>query len=179
MRLEGVAPFGPPAFILASRGDTTLLLLPRDSRVVRGATADAILGALTGVSLAPADLQAILTGCVTPAPRMTAGRLHENGWASLELEGGATLFLQQVRGAWQIRAARRDGWNIEYAAWNGRFPSAVRLQSQQPAVDLTATVSQVETNIDIDAAAFTVDVPSGAATLSLDELREAGPLRGQ
>jgi hypothetical protein len=46
------------------------------------------------------------------------------------------------------------------------------------AVDLTATISQLETNVDLDAAAFTVNVPAGAAPLTLDELRQAGPLRG-
>ena len=30
MRLEGVAPFGPPAFILVARGGEATLLLPRD-----------------------------------------------------------------------------------------------------------------------------------------------------
>ena len=179
MRLEGVAPFGPPAFILAARGDTALLLLPRDSRVVRGARAEAILGALTGVALAPADLQAILTGCVTPAPQPSAGRLHANGWASIDLGAGATVFLQQERGRWLVRAARRDGWEIEYPAWQGRFPASVRLQSAQPEVDLTASLSQIETNVDIDAAAFTVEVPPDAASLSVEELRQAGPLRDQ
>ncbi len=72
MRLEGVAPFGPPAFILASRPEMTVLLLPRESRVLRGAPAEDILGALTGVTLGPADLLAILTGCVVPSPQPTA-----------------------------------------------------------------------------------------------------------
>jgi hypothetical protein len=79
MRLEGVAPFGPPAFILAARGDTATLLLPRDNRVLRAARAEDILGALTGVALAPADLQAILTGCVTSMPGALGGRLHQGG----------------------------------------------------------------------------------------------------
>ena len=34
MRLEGVAPFGPPAFILAARGAMAVLLLPREDRNV-------------------------------------------------------------------------------------------------------------------------------------------------
>ena len=53
MRLEGVAPFGQPGFILAANGGTAVLLLPRESRVLRGQPAEAILGALIGVSLAP------------------------------------------------------------------------------------------------------------------------------
>ena len=177
MRLEGVAPFGPPAFILVARGDAATLLLPRDNAVLRGARADQILGALTGVTLAPADLQAILTGCIVPAPRATAGHRHSGGWASLVLEGGATAYLQMRDSGWQLRGARRDGWQIEYATWQGRFPQSVRLSSSN--VDLTAVVSQLEANVAVDAAAFDVIVPQGAGTITLNELREAGPLRGQ
>lgn len=178
MRLEGVAPFGAPAFILVAQGRMATLVLPRDSRVLRGSRAEEILGALTGVSLAPADLQAILSGCVTPMPRAAAGRLHQNGWASIDLEGGATLYLQRQGDAWQVRAARRAGWQIEYPAWQGMFPQAVRLQSdaQAAGVDLTATISQLETNVDLDASAFTVNVPPGTSDITLDELRDAGPL---
>ncbi|HKE86276.1 MAG TPA: hypothetical protein VKB50_21100 [Vicinamibacterales bacterium] len=179
MRLEGVAPFGPPAFILAARDRTATLFLPRDSRVLRGQRPDDILGALVGVALGPADVLAIVTGCVVPAPMAASGRLHERGWASIALVGGAQLYLRRTT-AWQIRAARRDGWRLEYE-WKGQFPSSVRLTSDKQSVnvDLTATMSQIQTNIDLDAAAFTVDVPAGARSLTLDELREAGPLRGQ
>jgi outer membrane biogenesis lipoprotein LolB len=177
MRLEAVAPFGPPGFILATKGDEAVLLLPRDERVVRDQSAEAILGALTGVTLAPADLQAILTGCVVPAPKAVGGRLHANGWASIDLEGGATMYLQRM-GAWQIRAARRDGWEVDYPMWEGMFPQTIRLRSaSEPAnVDMSATLAQIEVNVDVNPAAFTVDVPSTASPLSLEELREAGPL---
>jgi hypothetical protein len=60
------------------------------------------------------------------------------------------------------------------------FPQIVRLQSlSQPTVanvDMTATLSQIEVNVDVDPAAFTVDVPASASPLSIDELRDAGPL---
>ena len=191
MRLEGLAPFGAPAFILAARGEDAVLLLPRDARVLRGAKPEDILGALTGVELGSADLQAILTGCVVPEPHAIDARRHANGWASIDLFGGATLFLEPVRGKpapggrtlsgppdWQIRAARRAGWRIEYPAWSSSFPQSVRLQSDQPApmVDLTATLSQIETNKSLESAAFTVNVPPGAEPITLDELRDSGPL---
>ena len=180
MRLEGVAPFGPPAFILAARGPEAVLFLPRDRRVLSGSPADQILGALTGVTLGPADVQAVLTGCVTPAPQAKAGRRHANGWVSLDLTSGAVLFLEMRDGSWQLRAARRAGWQIEYGGWQGRYPSTVRLMSggEGPPVDLTAVLSQVEVNVDIVPAAFTVDLPSGVESLSIEELRAAGPLRG-
>lgn len=181
MRLEGVAPFGPPAFVLATRAGAATLVLPRDNRVLRDAPAEDILGALTGVALAPADLQAILTGCVVASPGATGGRVHQNGWASIDLTGGATLFLEREDGAWEPRAARRPGWHIEYPSWQGGFPQTVRLRSLDPAVDvdLTATVSQRETNVPLEASAFAVTVPATALDLTLDELRDAGPLRAQ
>jgi outer membrane biogenesis lipoprotein LolB len=196
MRLEGVAPFGPPAFILVARGGEATLLLPRDERVLTGENPEAVLGALTGVALAPADLLAILTGCVVPEPVQRGGRVHANGWASIDLEGDARLYLVRVSGAWQPRAASRQGWDVQYAAWQGDFPRSVALRSLGSAaagasaavgaaaggaidVDLTATVSQIEANLPIDAAAFSVIVPPAVGRLTLDELREAGPLRGE
>jgi len=179
MRLEGVAPFGPPAFILAARGGEATLLLPRDDKVLSGASPQDVLGALTGVSLAPADLHAILTGCVMPDPAPRGGRVHANGMASIDLEGGAVLYLARVNGAWQPRAAAREGWDVQYANWQGDFPRTVTLRSMANGLDveLSAAVSQLEANQPIDAAAFTVQVPASAGRITVAELREAGPLR--
>jgi hypothetical protein len=81
-------------------------------------------------------------------------------------------------GAWQISAARRNGWEVEYSMWQGAFPQVVRLRSAaEPVnVDMTATLAQIEVNTNLTPEAFTVDVPAGTAPLSLDELRQAGPL---
>ena len=185
MRLEGVGPLGGALFILVTRGDTATLLLSRENRVLRGAGPAQILGRLIGVSLAPADLLAILTGCVMPAPRVSAGRVHGNGIASLDLEGGATLYLRRPASVWLPVAARRDGWTIEYPAMQGAFPAAMRLRSSGqgagagPVVDMTARLTQIETNTDLEAAVFDVVVPADAAPMTLEELREVGPLQGQ
>jgi hypothetical protein len=179
MRLEGVAPFGPPAFILAARPGAAVLLLQRDERVLRHPEARDILGALAGVPLAPADLLAVLTGCVVPDPTPGTGRMHERGWASIDVGDRATLFLQQTNGAWLVRAARRAPWEIEYDQWMSGLPRLVRLRSLegQVPVDAALAVSQIETNVDVPADAFTLDVPANMAELTLDELRQAGPLR--
>jgi hypothetical protein len=181
LRLEGLAPFGPPGFILADGGDGATLLLPRENRVLHHAQAADILGALTGITLAPADLQAILTGCVASLPGALGGRLHRRGLASIDLPSGATLYLEQVGVGWRPRAARTPGWQIEYPVWQGAFPLEVRLRSVDSVVDvdLTAGVSQIEANITIDPAAFMVMVPADARPLTLAELRESGPLRAQ
>jgi hypothetical protein len=199
IHLQGVAPFGAPLFILAGRNGTATLVLPRDSRVVRNSPPEEILNALTGIRLAPADLQAVFTGCVLPAARATVGRMHSGGWASVDIESAdsaarrsATLYLRRVDGQWQLRAARRDDWQIEYTwpgpprrsaggAESGQFPASVRLTStmSEPNVDLRAALSQIETNKDLDPAAFTAEEPRGVTPMSLEELRQAGPLRGQ
>jgi hypothetical protein len=179
MRLEGVAPFGAPAFILVARGGgEATLLLAREERVVRGASPEDVLGALTGVALAPADLQAVLTGCVVPDPAPRGGRLHANGWASIDLDGNAVLYLRRVNGSWQPQAATREGWNVQYSMWQGDFPRGVVLRSMSGLdVELSASVSQLEANVPVDDTAFAVTVPPGTRPLTLAELREAGPLR--
>jgi hypothetical protein len=177
MRLEGAAPFGAPAFILAARGGDATLLIPREDAVVRGAPDD-VLGALTGVALAPADLLAVFTGCVVPDPAPRGGRLHGNGWASIDLDAESTLYLARVDGAWQPRAAKRQGWDVQYAMWQGDYPRSVVLRSMDGLdVELTASVGQLEVNVPVDAAAFAVTVPAGTRTVTLDQLRDSGPLR--
>ena len=43
-------------------------------------------------------------------------------------------------------------------------------------IDLTAALGAVELNIDLDPRAFVVEVPAGAAVISLDDLRQSSPL---
>ena len=178
MRLEGLAPIGQPLFYLVAQSGSGVLLFPRDTRVVRGQAAEAILEALIGVNLAPADLQAILTGCVVQDPKASAGRMHANGLISIDLQDGARLFLR--RGAqWEVRAARRNGWQLEYTTSQSQYPASVRLISESTAiqVDLTATLSEVEANINLGDEAFRINIPPDTQPMTLDELRQSGPLR--
>ena len=180
MRLElHAGPFGSLLFVLGADASGATLLLPRDEQVAR-APADEILAALTGLALTPADLQAILTGCVVPDPQPLGGRTHQGGWISIDLDGGATLYLQRTGGSWRVRAATRPDARVEYPEWNERerFPSRVRVTTAMPvAVDLQARLAQVETNVDLEDTAFIVTVPADARTISVEQLRQAGPLR--
>jgi len=187
MHLLGVAPFGGPVFILAARGGSATLVLPRDERIVRNAPPEAILEALTGVTLAPADLLAVFTGCVVPEPRAIAGRLHAGGLASIDVESAeqgtprrtATMYLRRSGSQWQLHVAKRERWQIEYTQGSGSFPQVVRLISTDPGVrvDIKASLSQVETNQPIDPKAFIVEEPKNVMPLTVEELRQAGPLR--
>ncbi len=174
MRLEGVAPFGAPVFVLVAAAGTSTLLLPRESSVLTGETPEAVLAALTGLSLAPRDLRALLTGCVTDAP-VAAGASFGDGWASLSFADATTLFLRRGRGDWVVRGANRDGWHVEFPAWAGTFPSEMRLRSVD--TDLVVQVRQVEANVTLEPGAFMVVVPPGTRPVTLDDIRRSGALK--
>jgi hypothetical protein len=181
LRLEGVAPFGPPAFILASDGFDATLLLPRDNRVLTGEPPSAVIEALAGIAVEPEDLRAILAGCVVPELRPVEGWDYPGGWVAVEVWPEATVFLRRVHGFWRIVAGIRKDLRIEYDEFVGGLPRVVRLEAvapDAPEASLSVRVSQLQTNISIDQAAFMVRVPETAVPLTLSELREAGPLRG-
>ena len=174
MRLEHrIGPFGTLGFVLVAQDGQGTLWLPRDQRVVRNASA---------TDIGAADLQAILTGCVLPSPIPVSGRRHGNGWVSVVLDGGATLYLEPQGNTWRLRAAERENVRVEYAEWpdSSAFPARIELRSEAPVqVELRLSVSQVETNVDLEAAAFTIEgIPAGTPVITVEELRANGPLRG-
>ncbi len=184
MRLEGVAPFGQPGFILASTSSKATLLLPRDERVLSVADAAEILDALVGLRMRSDALMAVLAGCVmTGAP--TGATMH----GAPNRHGGFTRFVfpdgvvfADVRGGRQrVVAAQVGSFLVEYldGAMVSVWPSRVRITRDLPGgqgVELTIGISQVETNITLPAEAFAVDVPPGTIPISLAELRASGPL---
>lgn len=180
LRLEGVAPFGGPVFILAAENDRGTLLLTRDRRVVRSAPPADILQALVGVRLSPDDLLAVLTGCVKAAPVPVSARAYGVDWIAVDLRGGATGYLRRTGADWLVVAGMLEGLQVEYGNNAGVLPDQVRVHSadprQQPKVDLQLRLQSFTTNPDIDRAAFSVIVPADAQPISLDELRTAGPL---
>ena len=88
--------------LLVVRGDDATLLLPRDKRVLRHATPPEVVEALAGVRLGPDELRALVSGCVAPGGRPTAGRSYPGGWGVVDLDSGATAFLRQRDGRWRI-----------------------------------------------------------------------------
>ena len=180
LRLEGLAPFGAPGFVLVAGDQPAILLLPREQRVVTDATGQDLLDALTGLPLTPADFQAVITGCLVPDPRPLNARTYRNGWVGVELEGDATLYLQRLGDTPVMVAGRRPGFIIEYDDHARGLPRRVRVQtavSGAVVTDLTATMSQVSINIELDGQAFVPVVPDGFVPMSVDALRSTdGPL---
>ena len=184
MRLEGLAPFGAPRFYLVARPDEATLWLTREARVLRDVPAADILESLIGVPFGPADLRAVLTGCLVPDPQPIAGRSYGE-WVVVDLVGGAVAYLRPVNGAYHLIAGTRDGLTIEYAEFRRRIPRQVRVRSVpadssgrvRPQTDLTATLSQVSLNVEMPDAVFSLDeLPADLVPMTLEDLRRAGPL---
>lgn len=189
LRLEAPAPFGAPVFILAARANRATLWLPRDRRVLRGAPVEAVLDAMTGLPRSSDDVLALITGCIaadfTPAG---PGQSGPGGWMMLESAGGTRAFLARDGGAWRITAGQHDGgaglgsWSVSYAGFSSGYPSSVIIRHEpavggsESAAALTLQVSQLETNVPIDTRAFDVAIPADAQPITLDELRQSGPL---
>jgi hypothetical protein len=179
MRLEGVAPFGRPIFVLTATAETGTLVLSRDNRVLRDAPAASIVEALAGVPLGAAAMRTIVTGCgLSQGEAPAAGRLYSNGWAAIEFPSHVA-YLQRVGDRWRVAAVTRGTLSVFYSDFEERRPATIRLRvedSGRVTADITLRVSQADVNTSLDASAFAPDVPPDAEPLTLDELRRAGPL---
>jgi outer membrane lipoprotein-sorting protein len=178
IRLEALAPFGPPVFVLASQNGSATLLLPRDDRVLRDEPPEAIVEALAGVRLDPASLRGALAGCGVESSAASGGRTFNGSWAAVDLEGDRTVYLQKTSAGWLVRGAETKLLTITYDEMTGMRPARITIRSR--AGDLQAEVrlrvSQLEMNPALGDEVFTIDVPDDADPLTLGELREAGPL---
>ena len=183
IRLEAVAPFGPPVFILAATAVDSTLILPRDGRVLRQVAPAEMIEALAGIALPPADLLPLLAGCLTLDGVIGEARQDGSEWVSFR-SGARIAYLEQRAGHWQLAALAGPGLTVEYAAFSGSQPALVRLRDAAPGagdarVDLSLALSQVELNVPVPSEAFRVVVPADASPISLEELRQSGPMRDQ
>ena len=176
LRLEAVAPFGAPMFILAAQKGSGTLLMPRDKTVLRDTPADAIIDAIAGIKLSPDELRAVATGCVSPAPSAMGGRRYPGEVTAIELKDHATAYLRNEKGTVRIVSARRPGLIVEYQEYANNLPRRIVLRNDNDAAELQLTLSQIELNTTLGPQAFTVDVPADAKSITLDELRRNGPL---
>lgn len=176
VRLEGIAPFGPPAFILAGRGDVATLLM-RDRRVLKDTRVALVLERLTGLSLGADDLRLLLSGCLSENPSPTDGRRWPSGWRAVSLGHERVAYLKPRLGVDVVVAADYGPWTVDYSAHAGGWAREVRVRRRDGAmVDVTARIGELETNVAIDARAFQVEVPPDATPMTLDELGSAAPL---
>jgi hypothetical protein len=180
-RLEAVAPFGPPVFILVANNDDATLLLPRDGRVLQHGRPADVLDAVAGVPLSAADLHAVLTGC-GPTVTKPEGRELSADWRVVtDTSSGYELYLHRAGAAqpWQLVALVRGTWQVEFRERLSGLPRSMRIVSRAgdagngALFDLTLALSQVETNVALGAEVFRVDVPAAARPITLRELEHA------
>jgi hypothetical protein len=191
-RLEAMAPFGPPLFVFVATDDDATLLLPRDARVLAHGRPDAVLDAVAGVPLGAADLEETLTGCVA-ARDVANSPARQFGDAWQVVTGAAADQWYLHRGStgapWTLaaRVGRTGGgraWRADYRDHANGLPRTIRVISLEAeddaapgrAFDLQLVLSQIETNVPLDASAFMIQIPKDAAPISLEELRRSGPL---
>ena len=174
------APFGEPLFFFVSRGGDATLLLPRDRRVLEHGTPRDVLEAVTGIPLSAADLRSTLTGCASADP--ARGQRAGDDWRIVP-DGENELYLNRKPPAaeWRLVAVvHRDPsseWRAEYRDFQNGMPRTIRLVSRDARrFDLRLELSQVETNVPLGAEAFRVRVPAGTEPITLEDLRQNGPL---
>jgi outer membrane biogenesis lipoprotein LolB len=187
VRLEAVAPFGPPVFVLAARDDQGTILFPREHRVLMDTNVADILARLTGLDLGAGELRLLLTGCLVERAEAAEGRTWPGGWRAVTLGPQRTAYLRDVAGRPLVMAADYGSWQVDYADHLNGWPRTVRVRraasakasaSQGPAdTDITAKLQQLEINVPLDARAFDLDVPADAQRVTLDDLRSVAPLR--
>ena len=183
VRLEAPAPFGAPFFILAGRDETATLVLPRERRVLKDTAVSAVLERITGLALGADDLRLIVSGCLVERATPIDGRQFPGGWQVVTIGAGRVAYLRTVQGRPVLVAADYGPWRVDYSQHTGGFPRVVRVRSDARAsadrvgeVDITARVEQLEVNTQINPRAWSVDVPSDADPMTLDELRSIAPL---
>jgi outer membrane lipoprotein-sorting protein len=179
-RLEGLAPFGKPVFILVADGNRGTLVLPREDRVLRDTAPDQIVEALAGVRLGPDALRTMVSGCGLSVAEPSGGRAFPNGWLAISLAEG-TVYLRRRADTWEVAAATGGPVTVLYADYAAGRPSTIRVRADsqgRTSADLTLRLSEVEINTTLDPKTFDVDLPKHPVPLTLDELRRAGPLGG-
>jgi hypothetical protein len=77
------------------------------------------------------------------------------------------------------RPSGQPAWRAEYRDHLNGLPRSIRVASVDAdaaaGFDLTLGLSQVETNVPLDANVFRVEIPRSAGPITLDELRHARP----
>ena len=178
--IEAPAPFGAPLFVIGGTGGSATLLLPRDRRVLEAGATKAVLEAVTGVPLDASELKSTITGCTANAATTSEGVAYGEDWRVLQGEESRYLRRARPTEPWRLVSVVRrgaDGWRADYRNFVNDLPTSIRLiSSEDRRFNLRLELSQVETNVDLPPATFRVAIPPGTQPISLDELRDGGPL---
>lgn len=187
-RIEAVAPFGQPVFILVARDAEATVLLPRDQRVLEHGKPADVLEAVAGIPVDSGELRRTFTGCPS-APDVETGRAAGDNWRTLSDGPDVAYLRREARsGPWQLVAIVHHPpagtpWRAEYKDFHNGLPRSIRLVSEPRATnpdsrtrfDLRLALSQVDVNLTLGDEVFRVQIPRSAAPITLDELKRARP----
>lgn len=177
VRLEAVAPFGAPFFVLAGRNERATLILPREHRVLQDTGVADVLGRITGLAFGADDLRLILSGCLIDRAAPSDGRQWGGGWKAVTIGPDRVAYLRIRNGQPVLAAADYGSWHVDYSEHAAGFPRVVRVRrAGDTDLDITARIEQLEVNTQINPRAWVVEVPAGADPMTLDELRSIAPL---
>lgn len=195
-RMEAVAPFGQPLFILVASGDDATLLLPRDGRILEHGRTTDVIEAIAGVPIGSAELRLALTGC-PPGEVVLSGAIQRGDlWREIPAGANGWMYLHRDRSSdpWRLVAAFRNlerigrQWLVEYRDFQNGLARSIHMvsvgvgadspggSSDGSQYDLHLALSQVDINTALPADTFRVRVPASAEPITLDELRQSGPL---
>lgn len=180
-RLEAFA-YSQQVFIFVARDNDATLLLTREGRVFEHGRPAEVLEAVTGLPLDAAQLRMTLTGCASIAEAKQGRRLADD-WRVVTQDTGALYLHRESSSApWRLVAAvHRDTtgpeWRAEYLDFENGLPQSIRLASSDARrFNVRLTLSQVEINVPLEPVVFTVKIPPSAERITLQQLRESGPL---
>jgi hypothetical protein len=172
-RLAMVALAGArPVFNLAGSSSALVLLNHLERTATRGPAAD-VVDALVGVRLEPARLLALLTGCVSVRPQVTA--TDRVGSIARVTTTDSLVYLAQRDDRWQLAAAEFGDVIADYRRVERGQPREIELR-RGAAVRLALRVIEFERNPVMASGVFQLPVPAGFADVPLDDLRHYGPL---
>jgi hypothetical protein len=167
---------GSTRFVVSGRAGTATVYLHDDNRTLT-APAEDIVEALIGMRISPVRLLRVLTGCITMDPTFRgAERL---GDLMRVRTADAQLVLVSADGRWRTIWGRFDELNVEYRAYENGAPMQVLLgtdQTHDPRVQLQLTIDERTVDDPLAPEAFDYRPPPGAEPMTLEELRQTGPL---
>jgi hypothetical protein len=176
IRLEGRAA-NRNLFQLAGTSDEATLYLDDGHRSATGRPED-LTDALMGVKLGPGRWLALLTGCVATPPDFISGARYGADLAVTTPSG--RVFLALVNGVWRSAHGTFDGLVVTYRRFSSTLPDEWSLSSEagrDPSIGLSVSVDDMTTGGPIASSVFTLALPGNVTPMSLDELRQSGPLR--
>jgi hypothetical protein len=176
IRLEGRAA-NRNIFQLAGTADEATLYLDDGHRSATGRPED-LTEALMGVKLGPGRWLALLTGCVASPPDFISGARY--GADLAVTTPGGRVFLALENRAWRSVHGTFDGLVVTYGRFSSTLPGEWSLKSEpgrDPAMDLSVSVDDMTAGDPIASSVFALALPDHVTAMTLDELRQSGPLR--